>query len=53
MTVDLKEGSISVSFVVVRDRCNTGMNEVKMSSWVIFWFSATPNIREAACGNLF
>jgi hypothetical protein len=29
------------------------MNEVKMSSWVIFWFSATPNIEEAAFGNLF
>ncbi|CAM6049364.1 unnamed protein product [Sphagnum compactum] len=36
---------LRIILLVVCDRRNTGMNEVKMSSWVIFWFSTTLNVR--------
>jgi hypothetical protein len=36
---------LRIILLVVRDRRNTGMNEVKMSCLVIFWFSTTLYIR--------
>jgi hypothetical protein len=36
---------LRIILLVVRDRRNTGMNEVKMSSLVIFWFPTTLYIR--------